>query len=555
MSIRLATCDVGGSRWHVGIAAVAVAFSMLPLLFPYFVSQDGPNHVATAQALKALLSGHPRSFLDAYELNASQITNSFVHWVLAALLLVVPSSLAERLVVSFLIASVPLSLIWLASRFPTRSPEVLIAAIPFGFSLALVIGNYNTIFSLIFCFFALSVLARCEGCFEGRDLIGWGGWLALSVWAHPLGLLFAGACGSAIALGFWLRTIPKDGLRGFAVWHVAWEEFRVGAMRRLVLPLLVAMPAAAVVLLHVVQSDVGHSTGALENPSLSYRLRNLLLLRQLYALDSRQIALGVGLGLLLWASVAWTLARRARVDGRRLEVPDVLLFAAAVAAGVFLAIPDGGGGAGFLVQRLDGVAALFALAWLSTQSLGNRERIVWLIGSGAAVLLFAISNAIALFRINRQAEPYINVLEAIEVGKVVLAVAVANKPIINEQPVYPSTFFHLHHELADAKEAVMLQNWNAHYPGFPTRFRSSWDPHDSFSPYGLAEKDLCDWEKRSDAQLDYVFVWHRPEETAQSASAAAFFQRTLENYVLVASARNELGFEAKLFRRFRQKAC
>ena len=532
-----------------------MAFSTLPLLFPYFVSQDGPNDVATAQALKALLSGHPRSFLDAYELNASQITNSFVHYVLAALLFVVPSSLAERLVVSVLIASVPLSLIWIASRFPTRSPEVLIAAIPFGFSLALVIGNYNTIFSLIFCFFALSVLARCEGCFGGRDLTGWGGWLALSAWAHPLGLLFAGACGSAIALGFWLRTIPKDGLRGFAVWHMAWEEFRDGAMRRLVLPLLAAVPAAAVVVLHVVQSDVGHSTGALENPSLSYRLRNLLLLRQLYALDSRQIALGVGLGLLLWASVAWTLVRRARVDGRRLEVPDVLLLAAVVAAGVFLAIPDGGGGAGFLVQRLDGVAALFALAWLSTQSLGNRERTVWLIGSAAAVLLFAISNAIALFRINRQAEPYIDVLETIEVGKVVLAVAVANKPVINEQPVYPSTFFHLHHHLADAEGSSHATKLECSLSGIPNSLPIRLGPHHSFSPYGLAEKDLCDWERRSGAQVDYVFVWHRPEETARSATAAAFFKRTLANYVLVASARNELGVEAKLFRRFRQETC
>lgn len=536
-----------GRSWQVAFVVVSLVAGSLPLLFPYFVSQDGPNHVATGQALKSLFAGSPPGFLLAYEWLPAQITNSFCQYLLALLLSIFPSGLAERIVVAALIASMPLSALALASRFRVRSPGALFCTVPFGFSLALVIGNYNTIFSLVFSYLALAVVAKCRAWFTATDVWISGALLLLAAWAHPIGVVFALACGCAMAgtFGWMSRQQEEDGETVGRRRTWTWPAIQ----HRVVMPVLAAIPAVAVVLLYVLKADVGYSTGAAENPSIGYRLRNMLLLRQLYALEPSQIVIGAVVGLMICLSVAVLVYFRIRLRRISLRPEDSLLAAAVAAAVVFLVIPDGGGGSGYLIQRLDGVAPILALAWISTQDLGTRARTAWLFVALLSIGASLGTNFHALRQINAQMRPYLEVLKKIEPGSVVLSVAVSNKPLIGGEPIYPSTFFHLHHHVAAERDAVMLQNWNAHYPGFPIGFRENWDPHKVFNPYGLGEKDLCKWEQAAGVRLDYVFVWHSPEESSKSEAAAVFFGNTLANYTEVASLRTETGREAMLFQR------
>jgi hypothetical protein len=67
-------------------------------------------------------------------------------------------------------------------------------------------------------------------------------------------------------------------------------------------------------------------------------------------------------------------------------------------------------------------------------------------------------------------------------------------------------FEHMQHYAAADRGIVMLNNWDAHYPGLPVHFRYDADPYRFFNPADLDDMDLAAFEAETGHAIDAILV-------------------------------------------------
>jgi hypothetical protein len=431
-------------------------------------------------------------------------TNSLIHYLGIPLVLLFDARVAEKIIISALIVGGTLALRCCARAMGAPNAWVCAFAAPATYTLTLYTGNYNFLLSFLLFFLILRrILLDAErfGVASGLRLAVL---FLLAALAHPIGAIFA-AVGSGVLVlwSAWLRTSAASG-----------RARLLGIVRHCWVPALAAIPAMLLMGLYLwshYTDGAEFGPGVHFGPGLVARLKSFVGLRQLYTVDNWQIfvCLAAALALQLLTGAALLARIRMLQLKPRLDLCDGLLLVAAVALALYLVIPDGGAGAGYIVGRLDLIPWLVLLIWVATRPFGRIERGAALVLVGPIALALLATNAIAIAKVQPA-------LAALAAGEALLAQGSTVLPIIaKEKPIYAfpeqgylqnNPFQHTQHYAAADRGIVMLSNWNAHYWGFPIHFRARTDPYRFFDPVGLRDMDLERYETETGQSIDAVIV-------------------------------------------------
>lgn len=150
----------GGSAWRPPRWRLLLCVLLLIHLLPvwsvdHFPSQDGPAHLYNAKLLFELADPANYQVRQFHALNPSLQPNLLAQLLLGALQQVVPPRLAEKLLLSLLVALLPLSLLYLVNAV-ARGREVLaLIGFSFAYHQLLHLGFHGFSLSVSLCLFTL----------------------------------------------------------------------------------------------------------------------------------------------------------------------------------------------------------------------------------------------------------------------------------------------------------------------------------------------------------------------------------------------------------------
>jgi hypothetical protein len=153
----LALAQGDSPRWGL----ITFGVLLLPVMMaiwgvPWFVTQDGPAHLYNAEIISESLKGQS-SVLDAYVVHWTPLPNVAGHWLLAALLQVVPARTADRLMMTLTSAGLAGAALWLRWRVAGWKGMALLSplAVLLTINFMWLWGFYN--FLLGACLFAITL--------------------------------------------------------------------------------------------------------------------------------------------------------------------------------------------------------------------------------------------------------------------------------------------------------------------------------------------------------------------------------------------------------------
>ncbi|MDA3917535.1 MAG: hypothetical protein PF690_11255 [Deltaproteobacteria bacterium] len=123
---------------------------LVPIWFSNFLpTQDGPAHLYNAHLLKNFLTGIPNDVVSGfYELNTNPTPTWFLHIILTGLQFFFSPSVAEKLVVTILILSLPAAARFAVGKIDQTMKPLAWLAFPMTYSLLFYHGFYGMCFSV-----------------------------------------------------------------------------------------------------------------------------------------------------------------------------------------------------------------------------------------------------------------------------------------------------------------------------------------------------------------------------------------------------------------------
>lgn len=485
-----------------------IALHLLPIWgLDHFPSQDGPSHVANASVLRDY--GRPdRALLrEYYSLNWWPNPNWLGHFVMAALMVVVPPVTAEKLLLTGYVAGLPLAVRYALGALDPASRPLAFLAFPFVYNYALHMGFYNFSLGLPLFFLTVGYWLAHGGRLGLRRAVVLQLLSLLLYFSHPLGL---GAAWLAIAV---------LGLHGLAVELIERRRERAlsavvlrGSIRaRVLAPGFAASPAAVLAALYLLEGRPG--SAAPFRPDFGARVDRLIRLEPLLSHTPVEGLPAAALAGLFGAALLYVALRR--MIRRDLPRRDALLLVTAVYLVGYFTLPDAMAGGGFILSRL-GLFPYFGLIlWLGAQTFSPRARRA--IGWGAAVIacVLLVVRAPSYTRLEAYLDEYLSVARHVEPNTALLPISFSCWGDGLEGGALSwriAVFLHASGYIAAGRGVVVFDNYEANTDLFPTRFRSRVNPYTHIGPercggYQVDAPDFLTYPERTAGRLDYVLVW------------------------------------------------
>jgi hypothetical protein len=490
--------------------ALLILLHLLPLwLSPSFPSQDGPSHQGVAAILRHLNGPEGAPLRPLFVEHRGALPNGFVFWLLAKVFGFASVALAEKLLLALYVVLLPLSLRYAVASIEPRAVFLSWLAFPFVYNFLLHMGFYNFCYSLAAFLFTIGFAWRMR---ERSALARTAGLALLVTWVyfcHPVTLVVTVATLGALA--GWGLVLEQ---RGKARWSAGLGP---AAARRLLLPLLAALPA-----LLLIGSFVTARRGArVDWLPLGVRLKHLAGLYSLASLDRRTAWLAAGCALLILALAALFLSRRWRPDGDRhgvaaLTEHDGFLAALAVVLAAYFLAPSQMSGGAFIVHRLNLFPYLILILWLAASPHPRRRRIAIQAAAAGLALGFLALHGWTYRRLAPGLAEIEAAGRAVEPGRTLLFLSYAHQGDDGggrPQAFRTQPFVHAGSAVAAARGAVDLALYEANEDYFPIAYRPERNPytHLSTAPLGIETEppqvDLAGYTRRTGEPIDYVLLW------------------------------------------------
>ncbi len=361
-----------GERWERLAWKLLFAFLLVLYLAPlwvitYFPSQDGPSHLYNARVLTEIFDHANFMVRDVYQPNLTIFPNWTSHLLLAALLVVVPPLVAEKIFLTLAVGLIPIAFFYLLEAVHRRGFLFGWLAFLFSYNYLLFMGFYSFTLSVSLFFFGLGYWWKHRDSLRLKRLV------VLYL------LLLSTYFSNIVSYGLVLMAISVSAacLRGGEAVVAASRERsrRLRALLTGLVPLfrfLAYMVPAYYLFADYFLQSLGDPMGAKypQEAWLSeyfWNVGSIVYFSNWHASVSFLSLPPVNLHhLLLWtlaAAAVVTLVYRAR---RRewLERRDALLLIAVLLTILFFRAPWSLGGGGFLNDRIHLFILLLAAAWL-----------------------------------------------------------------------------------------------------------------------------------------------------------------------------------------------
>lgn len=495
-----------------------VLFALAPWLVTYFTTNDGPVHVAMTIVLDKL--GQPGYELTNafYRSNVGPEPNWVTYVILDGLLKITSPFIAEKIVQSLVLISVPL-----AGRYALsfRGPQtwLSLAVFPFTFNQMFFLGLYNFTLSLAFFFVFMGLILRSVGPMHHRSTPHWIAialCLVLLYFSHAMAYATAMVALAAMVT-FELTTILLD----------ADHPLRARFARTIV-PLTywgtASIPAFVLFVLYFTRhsgADSWYGFGLWERVNHLFDLAILVRQFRFDPLFSHLFQLGLASAMLYSGYRRWQKTTDQKAE--ELGLSDALFFVFICCIAIALAVPDVSGGGWTHYRRATLFVYFSAFLWIAAFPAGNLLR-VWFTASASAVtgLLWLSMMYSQTFASAQTAElmsvaPYIR--DHSTIAPIVYSWAGiednSDKPVVaHYQP-----FFQGASRLQYEGDRVVMFSYNARLDVYPVKFREEMDPHPTLYSWGDDSKKMdiyylnIEWfERASGHRLDYIVTFGRPVE-------------------------------------------
>jgi len=433
---------------------------VLALLWPvwryrYLPTQDGPAHLANARILHALLTRADSPFHKFFRIDPTPFPNWAGHVGMALALCCLPPLLVEKLFVSGYILFFAFSLLYFHDAVrPSSDRHCMLLGFPFICSHAFYMGFYNYMLSIPLALFIVGFAWRHAPQACTRHAVILAVLCLVLYFCHAVSL-----CIALLVLGLIaLLRLPRRAaqLFGFA---------------------LALAPCSALFLWYWLLAPHGQQ----ESVRWEYfRLwRYLSVLGVLHGYSEWHVTAGRWLFrlfvFLLCATFLQRFLRVRRGTERAFQPPDVFLVATLAALGLYFFAPDQPSSVGrWLTLRLSHWPFLLILPWLSTDYRRPAARLLAVAAAGFT-LVYAVGNIKAYGPLNALIREELGDLSVIEADRTVLPMVCREGNLSMFAP-HISPLRHIGSYYTIERNAVMLDDYEAHTGYFPIVFKPAMDP-------------------------------------------------------------------------------
>lgn len=475
-------------------------------VFEYFPSQDGPSHLNNARIIQQYFNPDASLIREYFTLTHGPDPNWLGHLILAALMLLAPPLIVEKLLLSAYVILFPLSVRYAVRALRPESGFLAVLAFPFLYSFPLHMEFYYFCFSLALFFFTLGYWLRHRERFGRRQLVILAGLWLLLYFTHVVSLVMAWLALGLLAL--WLTGYELLGQARRRKWDPSalWRATRT----RLVAPFLAFLPILLLILAFF------GDKGAHRRVFTSFEERRSGLW-QLESLTSfRGVELWFSRALVVLVAVAALYVAMTRLRRRQASRWDGLLLVALGFAAVYFLAPDAMSGGAYIVHRLNLFPFFALLLWLAAHLWGRWPR--W----GVQLTAVAIAGGIlgthltTYAVLNRYLREYLAAAERVEAGTTLLSLSFSHRGSELEPSLWTSrigVFRHAAGHIGAQRSVVVFPNNQANSVHFPTYFRPGLNPHRHISKWGESIEaqppavDFLTYPERTGGRVDYVLLW------------------------------------------------
>jgi hypothetical protein len=468
-----------GPSWLAPLFLIVTLLQLGPIWsVRYLPTSDGPEHLYNSWILHDLVLGNMNEVTKAYRIESRPFPNWSGHVLMAALMVVVPPLVAEKILVSTIVLLFLGGAWMLAGAVDRRGQAYAFLAFPFAYHLLLQAGFYN--FSLGAALFpiVLAVWWRRRDRPNAKTIVLVALLLLLGYFSHPLPAALAG--GSVGLL--WLCTLPGR----------PW--------RRHLLHLLALIPVTAMLIWFALQrGEVG--TVGLHTWNAGQTFQFMARTQILFTFDFRQMAFGYCISVIYLLLIVATVMTRI-LRGRSIAEADAFLLLTLLFLVLYVVAPDAAAGGSLLRERIALLIYFLPLPWFSP-NLARRVVRPMVIALG----LVAVVNAAFLLHryrtFDRLITQFVRSTAPITAGTTLLPLNFARQP----RDSYVGYLGHAAGYAAIERRLIDLDNYEARTGYFPVSFRSD------FEGPAITTIEGSPTELNIDAfatRAGYIMTWEMP---------------------------------------------
>jgi hypothetical protein len=526
------------------IFILLLAIHLLPIwVFPYFPTQDGPNHVDNAAAFYHFLQGDEPFLREYYTLNLRLVPNWLTNLALAGLIGFASPVVADKILLSGYVILFAFSIRYALGVLHQGSTFLSLLAFPLIYNNILYFGFYNFIFSVPLFFFTLGYWLRHRERLNVRNICCLAALLLILYFAHIVGLiaLVATLFILAIALTFPFHSLHREGgwLRGLRgmFYNSTWLSLLVGVA-----------PALGLVAMFILQqASYPHVSPPLW-PEYTWKFF-LWPLYGMIAIANTPAHLLVSVAIVgtLLAVLCYTI--RERTPRRNTALWCGLLLAAAGAALLYFVAPiTMSGGTGTNPRFVLFALCLLIVAFGTYQFTPREKFTIGTAAAGLAVLQIGLNTPVYA-RINSDAAEYLSPIELIKPRSTLVALCFASEGCtVGTKRGYLriDPLLNLSGYISAERNSVNLFLPAPHTNYFPIRYL----PHLNAARYLRTEdvrgtrvwvQRIGDYARETGGRIDYVLLWRVSDAWNRGENTAHLFGWLAENYELIfTSATNQL---------------
>lgn len=490
------------SSWEDRIFLLLVLLYLLPIWsIQFFPSQDGPSHVYNALIVKEYFNTNEYPlFHKYYDLNAKPMPNWFGHATMAILMFIVNPLIAEKLLLSGYVLLFLLSGRYLLINVDSTKKWLALAFFPFVYNYLLNMGFYN--FSYSVGFFLLAV----------------GYW-----WKHHQNLrLKHAAILNLIMVCCYFSHMVSTVIALLSIAVLWLVTIRLNTIKKHLLQIPMLLPSCIFPLWFV----VSHGTTSHGSHWPSKRLFNYFTaLEVFYSFDNFQLYIGKILVFYFLVSLLISIFTNKLRWAERFRKPhlqkeDGFLLLSITCLILYITVPDGMSGGGFITHRLSLYPYLILLPWLYGTL---KQPIKWL--STTVLVVLALVNLVYLMRwypmLDKDMKEFRSGVEAVEPNKTIMPLIFNNHGHCDRIGM----FLHAIGYYCAYTKGVEWDNYEATTNYFPIMYKPALN---SIRPNtGVIEGHPQDMDIAANVNLvDYICAWEMPLNSAIQ-------QRIEEHYKLV----------------------
>jgi len=439
--------------------------------FRYFPTTDGPSHLENAYILRHWFDQDQR-YAGIYEINPEPVPNWFTHGALALFMVAVPPLVAEKVLVTFLILALVVSMGILLRAMGRDHLFHLLLAFPLLYNFLLFMGFYNYMFSLAVMFFILGTWWR-----RRHQPLRWKFLLGLNLLF--IFLYFCHIVSTVLALAsVLLLSALRDRLR----------------LRRTLALALGLVPALVLPCYYLVSRGF-HPFG--DQPPANWK--HLFGLSVLISHDLRSAHIGTALGVLFAVLCLHTLLRRRPF--LRIEPGDGFAVLAFVFALLYFLMPQNVSGGGYMRERLGLLPFLTILPWLTVKYWKPLKLLVGATAVSLTLLHLAFTTS-RFGELNDRLDDFTTGIPHVEKNKTLLAMNFFEHVGVKKTRI--CTFLHAIGYYGIATGAIGLDNYEANTDHFPLKYRRDRNPFLFIGPVEAPSGDIH--PEAYPLPVDYILI-------------------------------------------------